>query len=109
MRAPDHSLGRFVEHARYGAAERDFLADVIPRIRVVCAKWNNENREQEAGQQLRDQWGPTNTTTMPHGFVPLSSNEICRVRNLRGRCLRSLISLDQSTADSRVRVRLNGQ
>jgi len=36
-----------VEHARYGPGERDFLADVIPPIRVGCVKWNNQDREQE--------------------------------------------------------------
>jgi hypothetical protein len=48
--------GGFVEDARYGAAERDFLTDVIPRIRAGRGKWNNQDREQEAGQQPRDQW-----------------------------------------------------
>src|ERR1035438_6899201 len=108
MGAPNHSRGGFVEHARYGAAERDFLADVIPRIRVVCVKWNNQDREQEAGQQPRDQWGRTDETTMPHGFAPLSSDESCRVSALPRCRLRYLVALHQSAADDRVRVRLNG-
>src|ERR1035438_416630 len=97
MGAPNHSRGGFVEHARYGAAERDFLADVIPRIRVVCVKWNNQEREQEAGQQPRGQWGRTDETTMPHGFAPLSSDESCRVSALPRCRLRYLVALDGRT------------
>src|ERR1700683_4493770 len=50
MGAPNHSQGGFVEYARYRAAERDFLTDVIPRRGVVRVKWNKQDREQEAGQ-----------------------------------------------------------
>src|SRR6202050_2270158 len=96
MGAPNHSRGGFVGHARYSAAQRYFLADVIPRIRVVCVKWNNQDREQEAGQQPRDQWDQTDETTMPHGFAPLSASlrdfEPCS---------------DNSTADTRLTQPLN--
>ena len=42
-------------------------------MRVGCVKWNNQDREKEAGQEPRDQWGRTDETTMPYGFAPLSS------------------------------------
>jgi len=44
-----------------------------------AAKSNNQDREQEAGQQPRDQWGRTDEMTMPHGFAPISSDESFRV------------------------------